>query len=240
MSALARAVVRGGAPPTGLKNPFGTLAGLFHLGIFEFDRHGPRTGAQESGYLGGVLDQVIGFVRKVHLDQHVAGEELALRIDLATAADLDDVLGGHQDLGERLVEAMGMGLLADAVGHLALEIRVGVDDVPLVARIGRAGVDVGHGRCVHSALASLSRALTPRPRIQSTPKKKMAVRITMIPTITEVIQVSFQLVQVTLRASARTSWRNWIGLNGFFGAAVAVTAPPAGAPRSGVRRRMAL
>ena len=39
-----------------------------------------------------------------------------------------------------------------------------------------------------------------RCRIQSTPKKKMAVITTMIPTITEVIQVSFQLVQVTLRA----------------------------------------
>ena len=47
----------------------------------------------------------------------------------------------------------------------------------------------------------------------------------MIPTITEVIQVSFQLVQVTLRASARTSRRNLSGLNGFFGGAAAAAAP---------------
>ena len=33
----------------------------------------------------------------------------------------------------------------------------------------------------------------------------------MMNTITEVIQVSFQLVQVILRASARTSRKNWIG-----------------------------
>ncbi len=39
----------------------------------------------------------------------------------------------------------------------------------------------------------------PRSQYQSRPKKNSAVMTTMIPTITEVIQVSFQLVQVTLR-----------------------------------------
>ena len=45
----------------------------------------------------------------------------------------------------------------------------------------------------------------PRPNTPSTVKKNREVTTTMIPTITEVIQVSFQLVQVTLRASALTS-----------------------------------
>ena len=65
----------------------------------------------------------------------------------------------------------------------------------------------------------------PMPKIQSTPKKKKAVMTTMIPTITEVIQVSFQLVQVTFRASARTSRRNCSGLTR--GRTGASGAPPA-------------
>src|SRR5579864_7022373 len=59
------------------------------------------------------------------------------------------------------------------------------------------------------------------PKRASTPKKNRAAATTMMPTITEVIQVSFQLVQVTLRASARTSRRNWAGLTRFFGGASA-------------------
>jgi hypothetical protein len=54
---------------------------------------------------------------------------------------------------------------------------------------------------------SLSSRCIPKRRRRRRPKKKIAATTTMIPTITEVIQVSFQLVQVTLRASARTSRR---------------------------------
>ena len=43
----------------------------------------------------------------------------------------------------------------------------------------------------------------------------------MIATITEVIHVSRRLVQVILRASARTSRKNWTMLVFFFGAACA-------------------
>ena len=43
----------------------------------------------------------------------------------------------------------------------------------------------------------------------------------MMATITEVIQVSRRLVQVILRASVRTSRKNWTMLNGFFGGASA-------------------
>src|SRR5579871_3059075 len=44
-----------------------------------------------------------------------------------------------------------------------------------------------------------------KPKKASTLKKNRADSTTISPTITEVIQVSRQLVQVTLRASARTS-----------------------------------
>src|SRR6185437_11240712 len=137
-------------------------------------------------------------VGHVHLHQHVAGEEFALGVDLAAAADLHDVLGRHQYLGEAVVQILRVGLLADRLGHLLLEVRVGVDDVPLVAG--------GGGRLAHDPrLPSLSIWFMTNEKPASTLKKKIADITTMMPTITEVIQVSFQLVQVTLRASARTS-----------------------------------
>src|ERR1700758_1106318 len=77
-------------------------------------------------------------------------------------------------------------------------------------------------------------------RTASRPEKKRAVRMTMMATMTEVIQVSFQLVQVTLRASARTSRRNWTGLIGFFGEATtgaAAAGAAAGRRRTGVCTR---
>src|SRR3712207_3574415 len=65
-----------------------------------------------------------------HLHQHVAGEELALRVDLLPAADLRDLLRGHEDLVERVAEALLRRLLADLLRDLLLEARVDVDDVP--------------------------------------------------------------------------------------------------------------
>ena len=50
-----------------------------------------------------------------------------------------------------------------------------------------------------------------QPQKASTTKKKAAARVTMIATMTEVIQVSRRLVQVILRASERTSRKNWAG-----------------------------
>jgi len=73
---------------------------------------------------------VIGLVGQVHLHQHVAGKELAFRVDLAAAPDLDDLLLRHQHFVEQVREAALLRLLADRVRDLVLEIRVGVDDVP--------------------------------------------------------------------------------------------------------------
>src|ERR1700744_2708322 len=87
----------------------------------------------------------------------------------------------------------------------------------------------------YSALAHWSRNFMPVLRMVSTPKKKLAVTTTMIPTITEVIQVSFQVVQVTFFRSASVSRRNCNGLKGFLGATASVPEPPAGGRPPGPR-----
>ena len=62
---------------------------------------------------GCVLDQMPGIVRQLHLHQHVAGEELALGIDLLAATHLDHLLGGHQHLVDMVGEALLLSLLLD-------------------------------------------------------------------------------------------------------------------------------
>src|SRR5579863_7025005 len=59
----------------------------------------------------------------------------------------------------------------------------------------------------------------PWPRSESTTTKNTAVITTMMTTMTEVIQVSWRLVQEILRASARTSLTKRAGLNGRLGSA---------------------
>jgi len=61
-------------------------------------------------------------------------------------------------------------------------------------------------------------------RALSTPQKNRDASSTMIATMTEVIQVSLRLVQVILRASARTSRANCAGLVFLLGASDWATA----------------
>ena len=101
---------------------------------------------------GRVLDEVIDLVGQVALDQHVAGEELPLGVDLAPAPHLDDVFGRHQDFLELVLEAALMRLLADRVGDFLLEVGIGVDDVPAHVHViavplsGAAGRSFTHGQ----------------------------------------------------------------------------------------------
>src|SRR5579872_7257920 len=99
------------------------------LGLADRRRPGALA-AEKAGDLGGVLDQMPGLVVEIHLDQHVAGKELALGADLRAALDLDDLLGRHQDLVEAVGEALLLGLLADRGRDLFLEPGIDVDHVP--------------------------------------------------------------------------------------------------------------
>src|ERR1700730_335137 len=94
------------------------------------DRHRLLVGAEKAGDLRRILDEVIGLVRQIHLHQHITGEELALRIDLAAPPDLHDLFLRDHDVLEQVRQPALARLLADRVRHLLLEIRVSVDDVP--------------------------------------------------------------------------------------------------------------
>src|SRR5436305_7970899 len=84
------------------------------------------------------------------------------------------------------------------------------------------------GAVVVSAASDMSLLLSSRGHLEdgltekltpaSTSQKNRAAVSTMMATITEVIQVSRRVVQVTLRASERTSRANWASEGRFFGA----------------------
>src|SRR5690606_23499567 len=64
------------------------------------------------------------------LDQHVAGEELALGTALLAGAHLDHFLGRHQHVTETLLHFVTHDAVAQCLRHRLLETRIGVDDVP--------------------------------------------------------------------------------------------------------------
>src|SRR5688572_29408302 len=116
------------------------------------------------------------------------------RHDLAPAAHLDHVLGGDEDLADLVLQPVRLHALRERLGHLLLEPRVGVDDVPVLGR------DVGHYapncRKIHCTMRSNA---TSRPQ-RYTPRN-VDVRIT-----TRVVAyTSFRDGHVTRRVSLRTS-----------------------------------
>src|SRR5215468_4667617 len=77
------------------------------------DRGRSPAAAEKPGDLGGVLDEVPSLFAHIHLDQHVAGKEFALRADFGAALDLDDFFGRNQDLLEHIGQPLLFGLFAD-------------------------------------------------------------------------------------------------------------------------------
>src|ERR1019366_789994 len=94
------------------------------------NRHRLLVGAQKSGDLRRILDQMLEIVGKIAFHQHVAGKEFAFRINLTAASNFDDMLGRDKNLLEFARETTLRRLLLDGFGDLFLEIRIGVNDIP--------------------------------------------------------------------------------------------------------------
>src|SRR6266849_3626066 len=91
--------------------------------------------ADEAGHLVGVLHQVPGVVAHLHLDQHVAGKELALRHVLLAALHLDHFLDRHQDLAELVLHSGPGNPVLERPLHGFLESGIGMHDVPTLAHV---------------------------------------------------------------------------------------------------------
>jgi len=85
----------------------------------------------------------IHVVGQVAFHQYIAGEELAFRIELATAPHLDNRFGRHENFVELVGQAALLGAVLDRFSDLFFEVRIGVDDIPALCsclfRDSRAG-----------------------------------------------------------------------------------------------------
>ena len=152
----------------------------------------PRA-AEEAGDLRRVLDQVPGLVGHLHLHQHVAGEELALGVDLLVAACAPRRPPRSAPGLPRSARAMPFccGLLLDRLRDLLLEARVDVDRHTSASAMVSAS-EPEH-QCARHAPGSDRRRGRTSPR---------AIDITN--TMAVVTSVSLRVGQVTLRSSWRT------------------------------------
>ena len=120
---------------------------LFHL--FRGEGNGPGPRPDEPRHLRGAADEVPRFICQLHLDQDISGIELLGADPLLALADLHDLLHGHHDPGDVILQAEDLGALLDRRRDLVLEPRVGVHDEPLLG----AGL-VGHFRITPTIRAS--------------------------------------------------------------------------------------
>src|SRR5438309_7056857 len=115
-----------------LDRPLGHLVrDLAHLGLGD-GGDGARVGraAEEAGDLGRRLDDVPGLVVELHVDEDVAGEELARRGLLLPLDQLDHLLRRHQYLAEQVRLAEPADTLLEGRLHLVLVAGVRVHHVP--------------------------------------------------------------------------------------------------------------
>src|SRR6185295_9502676 len=103
-------------------------------------------------------------------------------------------------LGDFLSQALLFGLLADRLGDLVLEARIGVNDVPTMRHFQETP----------------SSSFTTKPMILSATRKNSAAITTKMKTMLVVIMVSRRVGQVTLLTSARTSRANSTGFFDIF------------------------
>src|SRR5215471_94040 len=94
------------------------------------DRRRPPASSEKPGDLSGVLDEMPSLVIHIHLDQHVAWKEFALRAHLSAALDLDHLLCRNENSFEFFGKTLLLGPLADQARDLLFEAGVTVDYVP--------------------------------------------------------------------------------------------------------------
>src|SRR5450432_848161 len=197
-----------------LERSLGDLAGQTrHLGIRHRRDHVRPLGvellpADEPSDLGGALHQVPGPLVHLHVDEDVAGEELALARALLALHHLHDLLHGDQDFVEIVHETLELDPLLEALFGLVLEARVRVHDVPTLPhglRLFFARLHAHRPILVTTAISFGSQpVITFAPTVSKAPR--ISAQITVIPSTAKLLRwVSAHVGQVTFLTSTATS-----------------------------------
>ena len=108
------------------------------LHVLAGQRRGLGARADEAGDAGRVANDVPGVVVELAAHEQVAGEHLAAHHDPLAVLELDDVLGGDDDLEDPVLHVHGGDAVLEVRLHLVLVAGVGVHDVPLAGTVVRA------------------------------------------------------------------------------------------------------
>src|SRR5688572_11275302 len=182
-----------------------------------------RRAADEAGHLVRVLHEVPGVVVHFHLDEHVAGEELALRHVLLATLHFDDLFDRHENLAELVVHAGAVDAVLERALHRFLEARVGMDHVPaLISALGHFFQPMMRSYRIHSSALSVSH-------------RNSAITTTNAKTAAVVCIVSLRVGQTTFFTSATDSPANTA--NCLPGSLHRATAPAASRPAITARMR---
>src|SRR6266540_3415725 len=146
--------------------------------------------ADESRHLRRALHQVPGVVGHFHLNEHVAGKELALRDRPRAVLHLHHFLDWYQDLAELLGHARTLDTLGQRALDALLKSGVGVDDEPLFA--------------AHPSPRPVT-SLTSHASVESMANRTKAMTTTKPNTTSVVWIVSFRVGHETFPASSQAS-----------------------------------
>src|SRR5829696_378918 len=88
----------------------------------------------ETGDARRVADRAPRLVVELHADEEVAGQHLAVDLRALAVLDLGDLLGGHLDLVDVVLDVQRLDPRLEVGLHLVLVAGVGVHDVPVAGR----------------------------------------------------------------------------------------------------------
>src|SRR3954464_2864078 len=91
--------------------------------------------SKEPGNARRGLHHMPDIIIQVHLDQDVAWKERPLDGVLLAVTDLSDRLSRDDDFADLFLQSKSLYARFQRLTHLALEPRIGVDDVPLEIRV---------------------------------------------------------------------------------------------------------
>jgi len=79
-----------------------------------------------------LVDKVLSFIKKLHVDDDVSGEEFTFGFDLLTLAVFFDTLLGNEHLVDNIGHFLGLDEAIDAIADFLLLAGENVDDIPLL------------------------------------------------------------------------------------------------------------
>src|SRR5690606_7717547 len=157
-----------------------------------------RFTADETSYLAGVFNQMPGFIRHLHLYQHIARKETTLGYRFMTVFYFYDFFSRHQNLAKLLLHAGTRNTLRQGALHALFHTGIGMHDIPTLFARGRYSSSGARGavlciilnRVAHYLFQPKIRSYNTTSSTLSVPQRKIAITTTKPNTTAVICNVS--------------------------------------------------